>query len=283
MDGNGNYPDLEAIDKFPERRKDNPFEQEGESNEVEAAVDASPLESSRLLSTMGHEIRNPINSIMGMTSILLQDETLTSDQREFVENIKVSGDALMEILNDILDFSNLECSKLTLNMEPFDLQSLVDETLSLITLDAARKGLLLSHRFNGAVPDFVIQDKARLRQILFSLLDSAVKRTDSGEIRLNISCQVVQSVQEIHFSVQDTGLGMSRDAIEDLFIPFKDRDPLIALRSRGSGLGLAVCKGLVKLMEGRIWVESAENIGSTFHFTIKTNFKPKIRKLYRDT
>lgn len=269
MQANGNYPDPEAIEKPPKKRKDEPEELEREINEAEPEADANALESSRLFSTMGHEIRCPMNSIMGMTTILLQDETLTSDQKEFVENIKVSGDALMGILNDILDFSRLECRKLTLNIQPFDLHSFVDETLGLIAIDAARKGLILSHRFNGAVSDCIVQDRARLGQVLFNLLDNAVKCTDSGEIRLNISCRELLGDQEIHFSVQGTGLGMSRDTINDLFIPFKEKD---LLRSRKfSGLGLAISKGLVELMDGRIWVESAEGIGSTFHFTVKAN------------
>lgn len=162
---------------------------EGESRENEHAVGVNAPESSWPLFAMGREICNPMNSIISMTSILLRDETLTSDQREFVESIKVSSDALMRVLNDIIDLSKLESEKLTLNIHPFSLRSLVEETLSSISIDAARKGLVLSHRFNGAVPDDILQDKMRLEQVIFNLLDSAVKCTDSGEIRLNISCQ----------------------------------------------------------------------------------------------
>lgn len=255
---------------------------EGESHENEHAVDANAPESSWPLFAMGHEICNSMNSIIGMTSILLQDETLTSDQREFVENIKISGDALMKVLNDIIDFSRLEKKKLTLNTHPFSLRRLVEETLSLISIDAARKGLVLLHRFNGSVPDEIVQDKMRLEQILFNLLDSAVKCTDSGEICLNISCQEGQGDLEIHFSVLDTGLDLSREAAEDLFNPPAEKDPLCSCRSGRSGLGLAICKGLVELMEGRIWVEYAEGTGSTFHFTIKANPRAGVRKIWRE-
>jgi signal transduction histidine kinase len=252
---------------------------EGESRENEHAVGVNAPESSWPLFAMGREICNPMNSIISMTSILLRDETLTSDQREFVESIKVSSDALMRVLNDIIDLSKLESEKLTLNIHPFSLRSLVEETLSSISIDAARKGLVLSHRFNGAVPDDILQDKMRLEQVIFNLLDSAVKCTDSGEIRLNISCQGGQGDLEIHFSILDTGLDLSREGAEDLFNPLIEKDSLCSYRSGRSGLGLAICKGLVELMEGRIWVEYAEGTGSAFHFTIKANPRAEVRKL----
>ena len=269
MESNSKCQDFKAIDYQLKSEKEVHTKLEKQLNEAQLAADRKALESSSLLSSMGHEIRTPMNSIIGMTSILLEDESLSPDQKEFLETIKVSGDALMEILNDILDFSRLECKKLKLNLQPFELRSFVEETLSLIAIDASRKGLVLSHRFNGAVPDCIVQDRKRLGQILFILLDNSVKCTERGEIRLNISSREVQGGQEVHFSVQDTGMGISPDVIDALFLPFGEKDPLRIHKYGGSGLGLAICKGLVELMEGKIWAESIAGIGSTFHFTIK--------------
>ena len=269
MESNSKCQDFKAIDYQLKSEKEVHTKLEKQLNEAQLAADGKALESSSLLSSMGHEIRTPMNSIIGMTSILLEDESLSPDQKEFLETIKVSGDALMEILNDILDFSRLECKKLKLNLQPFELRSFVEETLSLIAIDAARKGLILSHRFNGAVPDCIVQDRKRLGQILFILLDNSVKCTDRGEIRLNISSREVQGGQEVHFSVQDTGMGISPDVIDALFLPFGEKDPHRIHKYGGSGLGLAICKGLVELMEGKIWAESIAGIGSTFHFIIK--------------
>lgn len=269
MESKSNCPDFKAIDYQLKSEKEVHTKLEKQLNEAQLANDGKALESSNLLSSMGHEIRTPMNSIIGMTSILLEDESLSNDQKEFLETIKVSSDALMEILNDILDFSRLECRKLKLNLQPFELRSFVEDTLGLIAIDAARKGLVISHRFNGAVPISIVQDRIRLGQILFILLDNAVKCTDWGEIRLNISSREVQGGQEVHFSVQDTGTGISSDAIDALFLPFGEKDPLRIHKYGGSGLGLAICKGLVELMGGKIWVESIAGIGSTFHFTIK--------------
>lgn len=269
MESKIDCPEFKAVND--QLKSENGMHTKLEKQLIEAllAADAKTLESSSLLSSMGHEIRTPMNSIIGMTSILLEDESLSPDQKEFLETIKVSSDALMEILNDILDFSRLECKKLKLNLQPFELQSFVEENLSLIAIDAARKGLVLSHRFNGTVPDCIIQDRMRLGQILFILLDNAVKCTDRGEIRLNISSREVQGGQEVHFSVQDTGMGISPEVIDALFLPFGEKDPLRIRKYGGSGLGLAICKGLVELMDGKIWAESIAGIGSTFHFTIK--------------
>lgn len=246
--------------------------------EAKLAANAKALESSRLLSSMGHEIRTPMNSIIGLTSILLLDESLTSDQKEFVETIKVSGDTLMEILNDILDFSKLECKKLMLNLRPFNLQSFVEETLSLIAIDAARKGLVLSYRFNGTVPDLIVQDQMKLRQILLNLLDNAVKCTQTGEIKIIISSREIKGVHVFHFAVQDTGVGIPPDLIDNLFLPFGEKNTLQIRKYGESGLELAISKRLVELMKGKIWVESVESIGSTFHFTIKADSGPEIRK-----
>ena len=246
---------------------------EKELNEARLS-DVRALESSSILSGMGHDIRTPMNSIIGMTSILLQDESLTPDQKESVETIKVCSDALMKVLNDILDFSRLESRRLTLNLQPFNLQSLVEETLNLIATDATGKGLVLSYRFNEAVPTCIIQDSMRLRQIILNLLDNAVKNTDWGEIRINISCrrkQRTQGAQEVHFAIQDTGKGIPSYLIDELFLPFGKKEILRSREYSDSGLGLAISKGLVELMGGEIWVESAENIGSTFHFTIKAD------------
>lgn len=148
----------------------------------------------------------------------------------------------------------------------------------MIAIDAAKKGLILSYRFNGDVPDLIVQDQMKLRQVLLNLLDNAVKCTQTGEIKINISSREIKGVHVVHFAVQDTGMGIPIDLIDNLFLPFGEKNTLQIRKYGDSGLELAISKRLVELMEGKIWVESVESIGSIFHFTIKADSGPEIRK-----
>ncbi len=233
----------------------------------EVAEEAAQAKSD-FMANMSHEIRTPMNAIIGMTSLLIDDETLTAEQRDFIETIRTSGDGLMVIINDILDFSKIEREKAALEEQPFDLRSCVDESIDLISGKAKEKKLTLGFVIEETVPERIIGDPNRLRQVLVNLLDNAVKFTERGEVKLIVSGRCLNGKYEIHFTVVDTGIGISHDKMDRLFQPFSQVDSSITREYGGTGLGLAIAKRLVGLMEGRIWVDSDFGKGSAFHFTI---------------
>jgi PAS domain S-box-containing protein len=233
---------------------------------------------SEFLANMSHEIRTPMNAIIGMTSLLLDNENLTAEQGDFIETIRMSGDALMVIINDILDFSKMQEEKVLLEDQPFNLENCVEESLDLVTAMATKKGLNLYYTIDKGVPNTIIGDPNRLRQILSNLLNNAVKFTERGEVKLSVSSKKSEGIQEIHFSVKDTGIGIPQDFMDRLFQPFSQVESSEARNYGGTGLGLAISKKLVELMDGRIWVESEVGKGSTFQFTIKTETVPDKQK-----
>lgn len=219
---------------------------------------------------MSHEIKTPLNAVIGMTDLLLE-EPLTPEQRDDLEVIRTSGDALLSIINDILDFSKMESDRVVLEEYQFNLRQSVEEALDLVALRASEMGLNLAYMIDENVPDTIIGDPGRLRQILGNLLSNAVKFTDEGEIILSVSSQEeLDGTIEVHFSVQDTGIGISQDGMSRLFQSFSQMEPSTTRLYGGTGLGLAISKKLVELMGGRIWAESKIGVGSTFHFTVKT-------------
>ena len=232
------------------------------------AAEAAAQAKSDFMANMSHEIRTPMNAVIGMTSILLDDADLSPEQKDFIETIRMNGDALMVIINDILDFSKMESEKAVLEEQPFELRSNVEEALDLVSATAAGKKLNLAYSIDKDVPECIIGDPTRLRQILGNLLHNAVKFTECGEINLSVSAS---GACEIHFAVQDTGIGISPDQMDRLFQPFSQVDAIVNHKYGGTGLGLAISKKLVEQMGGSIWVESEPGIGSTFHFTIKAD------------
>jgi len=238
------------------------------------AAEAAAQAKSDFMANMSHEIRTPMNSIIGMTSILMDDEDLNFEQRDFIETIRINGDALMVIINDILDFSKIESEKVVLEEQPFKLRGNLEEAFGLVSAIAMVKGLKLTYWIDEDVPDLIIADPNRLRQILGNLLHNAIKFTEQGEVKLSVWAEKVRGSgsssdpYEIHFSVQDTGIGIRKDQMNLLFQPFSQVDATVTREYGGTGLGLAISKRLVEMMGGRIWVESEINRGSTFHFTI---------------
>lgn len=231
-------------------------------------AEAANRTKSQFLSNMTHELRTPMNGVLGMTSLLLDTE-LDDEQLNLVNAIRSSGDALLTVINEILDFSKIEANKLELEHVSFDLRSSIEEALDLIAPQAVTKRLHLAYLIDSDVPPYIIQDATRTRQILANLLSNAVKFTDQGEITISVSLQEQHAETcMLQFEVRDTGAGIPRNRLDRLFQPFSQVDGSITRRYGGTGLGLVINKRLVELMEGTIWVESAEGEGSAFYFTM---------------
>ena len=220
------------------------------------------------LANMSHEIRTPMNGTLGAAELLSQMD-LDPEAREHVEMIRTSGEALLVLINDILDYSKIEAGKLELESRPFSLLSCIDDVLALVAVTAQRKGLELGDAIALAVPETLRGDVVRLRQMLLNLLSNAVKFTAEGSVWLRITVEEgAPGGAELHFTVTDTGIGISAEGQQRLFQQFSQADASTTRRFGGTGLGLAITRRLCEAMGGRIWVESREGVGSSFHFTI---------------
>jgi two-component system sensor histidine kinase/response regulator len=253
-----------------------------EADRLKEKAEAASRAKSDFLANMSHEIRTPLNGIIGMTELAMSSSGM--EQHEYHTLIRSSGEALLVILNDILDYSKIEAGKVTLEAVDFSLEDVISTSIKSIAPTAHKKGLELTYYLEPNVPLNVIGDPSRLRQVLLNLAGNALKFTSQGEVGIRVSVErVSESRVQLHVAVCDTGVGIPTEKQRRLFQPFEQADSSTTRRYGGTGLGLAISARIVQLMGGVIWMESTPHKGSTFHFTAEFGRSSSLETLAHKT
>ena len=226
------------------------------------------------LASISHEMRTPLNGVIGITELLLETQ-LDSEQRNQLNIVKFSGEALLGVINDILDYSKMEVGKLRIDAIPFSLRGVLENAVQTLAFSANQKGLELHQIVEPGIPDSLIGDPARVRQILINLAGNAIKFTEHGAVKIKVREDFLrENAMGLEFSIEDTGIGIPLEKQSVIFQAFTQADQSTSRRYGGTGLGLSICARLVGMMSGRIWVESVVGKGSQFHFTAKFELPP---------